>query len=402
MSARLGATLTVRPLTLFAIFASMGAGVVLGMSAFLATSYRQAPNEGLLLSVLRQVGEQYVDDVPRSQLVDNAIRGALAGLDDHSVLLDEAAMRDLQQRSSGRFGGVGVEVAMVDGYITVVSAFADAPAARAGLKAGDRLIAVDHATLKGRTLTDAVADLRGQPGTDVHLRVRRSDVAAPLDFDVTRATVEAPSVVGRLLAPGYGYVRIVRFNDATADGLADTVVHFAESGALQGMVVDLRANPGGLLRAAVAVADAFLDEGLIVYTEGRSGTVAQRFEATPGDILNGAPLAVLIDGGSASAAEVVAGALKDHARATLLGSKSFGKGSVQALMHFRQRRAIKLTTARYFTPAGGAIDAVGIAPQIAVAAEEGERRRDYNQRLIARALSHLKQQTQKASALAAS
>ena len=168
------------------------------------------------------------------------------------------------------------------------------------------------------------------------------------------------------------------------------------------MVVDLRANPGGLLRAAVAVADAFLDEGLIVYTEGRSGAVAQRFEATPGDVLNGAPLAVLIDGGSASAAEVVAGALKDHARATLLGSKSFGKGSVQALMHFRQRRAIKLTTARYFTPAGDAIDAVGIAPQIAVAAEEGERRRAYNQRLIARALSHLKQQTQKASALAAS
>ena len=391
--------LTFRPLTLFAVLASMGAGVVLGMSAFLATSYRQAPNEGLLLSVLRQVGEQYVDDVPRSQLVDDAIRGALAGLDDHSVLLDEAAMRDLQQRSSGRFGGVGVEVALVDGYVTVVSAVADAPAARAGVKAGDRLIAVNHATLRGRTLNDAVADLRGQPGTDVHVRVRRNDMAAPLDFDLTRTTVKAPSVRGRLLEPGYGYVRIARFNDATADGLADAVAGLVGDEALRGLVVDLRANPGGLLRAAVSVADAFLEEGLIVYTEGRGDMVAQRFEATPGDLLNGAPLAVLIDRGSASAAEVVAGALKDHARGTLLGSKSFGKGSVQALMHFRQRRAIKLTTAHYFTPAGHAIEAVGIAPQIPLETQDGERRSDYSQRLISRALRHLKQQD---AALAAS
>lgn len=399
MSARLGARLTFRPLTLFAVLASMGAGVVLGMSAFMATSYRQAPNEGLLLSVLRQVGEQYVNDVPRSQLVDDAIRGALAGLDDHSVLLDEAAMRDLQQRSSGRFGGVGVEVALVDGYVTVVSAFANAPAARAGVRAGDRLIAVDHAALRGQTLNDAVAGLRGRPGTDVHLRVRRADVAAPLDFDLTRTTVEAPSVRGRLLEPGYGYVRIARFNDATADGLADAVASVVGDEALRGLVIDLRANPGGLLRAAVAVADAFLDDGLIVYTEGRGNLVAQRFEATPGDLSNGAPLAVLIDHGSASAAEVVAGALKDHARGTLLGSQSFGKGSVQALMHFRQRRAIKLTTAHYFTPAGHAIEAVGIAPQIAVDAQDGERRSDYSQRLISRALMHLKQQN---AALAAS
>ena len=383
--------LVLRPLALFGVFVSMGFGVVLGMSAFLVTSHWQTPDERLLLSVLRQVGEQYVEDVSRAQLVDDAIQGALAGLDDHSVLLDEKALLALQQRSTGRFGGIGVELALVDGYITVVGALDDTPAARAGIVAGDRVIAVDHESLKGHTLSATVRGLRGRPGTDVHLRIRRDAVAAPLDFDLTRDTIEAPSVRGRLLEPGFGYVRIAQFNDATADGLADVVADLQSDAALNGLIVDLRNNPGGLLRAAVGVADAFLDEGLIVYTEGRD-SVAQRFEAAPGDLLDGAALAVLINSGSASAAEIVAGALKDHARGTVLGGRSFGKGSVQALMYLQRRRAIKLTTARYFTPAGHAIDATGVTPDIAVVAETGEQRSDYDERLLARALTHLKEE----------
>lgn len=390
-------TVVFRPLALFGVVVSMGVGVALGMSAFLVTTHFQAPDERFLLSVLRRVGEQYVDDVSLEQLVDDAVQGVLSGLDGHSILLDEQALLALEQRSSSRFGGVGVELGLIDGYVTVVDALLDTPAERAGIVAGDRLIEVDHQSLRGRTLNDAVAGLRGQPGTDVHLRVQRHAVETPLDFDLTRDNIEAPSVRGRLLEPGYGYVRVARFNDDTADELKEVVDSLRGTDTLDGLMVDLRANPGGLLHAAVAVADAFLDEGMIVYTEGRNADGDLRFEAEAGDLLDGAPLALLVDSDSASAAEVVAGALKDHDRAKVLGLTTYGKGSVQALMYMQRRRAIKLTTARYFTPAGHSIDAVGVEPDIPVAFAEGEGRGDYDERLIARTLTHLKSQRQHGS-----
>ena len=378
------------PLVVFAACVCMGGGMVLGIGLFVTVSLREAPDERLLLSVFREVGAQYVDDVPPSQLVDDAVRGILTGLDDHSTMLDERDLTLLEEQTNGRFGGVGVVLRMVDGYVTVAEPLLDTPAARAGIVAGDRLIEVDHKSLKGRTLRQTVRDLRGEPGTDVHLRVRREAVAEALDFELVRDAIEVPSVVSRRLAGGYGYARISRFNDATADELEAALADLHGPKPLQGLAIDLRGNAGGLLASAAAVADAFLDEGLIVYTESRTQRSTRRFEAEDGDLLDGAPLAVLIDADSASASEVVAAALRDNGRAVVLGEASFGKGSVQSVMYFQKRRAIKLTTARYYTPSGASIEEVGVTPDIAVPALAEESANAYEERLLKRALEALR------------
>ena len=378
------------PLVVFATFVGMGAGVVLGMSAFVAMTLREARDERLLLSVVRAVGDSYVEDLPRAQLVDNAIRGVLAGLDDHSMLLDERDLSTLQEETSGRFGGIGLVLALVDGYVTVVELLFDTPAARAGIVVGDRVIEVDHVSLKGRTLRQTVDDLRGEPGTDVHLRIRRTTEPAPLDFDLVRDAIALPSVTSRALAPGYGYAKIRRFNETTGDELEAAVAKLADEQPLQGFAIDLRGNFGGLLKASVSVADAFLEDGLIVYTESRTARATQRHEAGGGDLLDGAPLAVLIDADSASAAEVVAAALQDNQRAVVLGEASYGKGSVQSVMYFQKRRALKLTTARYFTPAGASIEDVGVTPDIDVPANADESADAYEKRLLERTLAALK------------
>ena len=364
--------------------------MVLGIGLFVTVSLREAPDERLLLSVFREVGAQYVDDVPSSQLVDDAVRGILTGLDDHSTMLDEHDLTLLEEQTNGSFGGVGVVLRMVDGYVTVAEPLLDTPAARAGIVAGDRLIEVDHKSLKGRTLRQTVRDLRGEPGTDVHLRVRRETVAEALDFELVRDAIELPSVTSRRLADGYGYARISRFNDATADELEAALAELRGPQSLQGLAIDLRGNAGGLLASAAAVADAFLDEGLIVYTESRTQRSTRRFEAEEGDLLDGAPLAVLIDADSASASEVVAAALRDNGRAVVLGEPSFGKGSVQSVMYFQKRRAIKLTTARYYTPSGRSIEDVGVTPDIAVPALAEESTSAYEARLLERALEALR------------
>ena len=378
-----------RPLVLFATLVGMASGVVFGMGAFVATTFRQAPDERLLLSAVREIGASYVDDLPPSEIVDNAIRGILAGLDDHSMLLDERELATLHEDTTGRFGGVGLVLRLVDGYVTVVDAVSGSPASRAGIVSGDRLIEVDHRSLKGRTLRQTVDDVRGAPGTAVHLRIRRAAAPAPLDFDLVRETVEVPSVTSREISPGYGYAKIRRFKETTGEELAAAIAALSTERPLRGLAVDLRGNYGGLLSASVAVADAFLDEGLIVYTQSRAPAARQRHEARRGDLLDGARLAVLIDSRSASASEVVAAALQENQRAVVLGEASYGKGSVQSVVYFQGRRAIKLTTARYFTPGGASIEDVGVTPDIDVLPAPGESAMAYEQRLLERTLTAL-------------
>ena len=376
--------MVLRPVTLLGVVISMVGGLCIGVAAFWTVSYydESAMRERLLVSVSREIRDNYVEDVTGTDLVDDAIRGMVDGLDSHSGFLDEDGLLALEQDASGHFGGIGLEVGMVDGYITVLSPLDGTPAARAGIVAGDRLIEVDHTSLKGRTLDETIKDIRGEPGTTVHLRVNRVSQRASLDFDLTRDRIA--SVTGRLLSPGLGYVRMSQFDTTSGSALAAIIEELQRDEPLTGLILDLRNNPGGLLESAVDVANAFLAGGLIVSTEGRDADSRVDYNADSEDILEGAPLAVLINGYSASAAEVVAGALKDRARATLLGTTSFGKGSVQSVMRF-EGRAIKLTTARYLTPSGVSLASDGVAPHILVRANENERRHVYDERLFAAA-----------------
>lgn len=380
--------MVLRTFTLLGVVASMVGGVCIGIGVFWSTTYysNETRQERMLVSIAREIHEHYVEEVPDRSLVDNAIRGMVQGLDDHSTFLDVDALLALEEDTSGRFGGIGIEVGMVDGFVTVLSPLDGTPAARAGIAAGDRIVEVDHESLKGRTLTEAIGGVRGKVGTVVHLRVRRVTLGETLDFDVTRDLIA--SVTGRMLSPTHGYVRIAQFDRTTGDDLAMMVADLQRDGPLGGLVLDLRNNPGGLLEAAVDVADAFLSGGLIVSTEGRLPDNRQDLYADADDLVGGAPLAVLINGRSASASEVVAGALQDRDRATVLGSESFGKGSVQSVMRF-DGRAIKLTTARYLTPSGRSIQAGGIEPDIRLARVEREGREDYDKRLLAAALDAL-------------
>ena len=380
-----------RPSVLFGLVASMACGVMLGTLAFweLTDYMDKVRDEFVLLSVVREIRDAYIDEVPRSVLVDNAIRGVVAGLDNHSSYLDEGALALMEEDTLGHFGGIGVELELVDGYFTIVSPYDGGPASRAGIRAGDRLIEVDHESLKGRSWTETINGLRGEPGTGVHVRVRRK-AGMSLDFDLTRDTITVPSVHGRALTGGVGYVRVSQFNDTTGDDLAAVVGDLRADGDLAGLILDLRDNPGGLLSAAVDVAGAFLAGGVIVSTTGRQPSSERRYDAKPGDLLEGAPLVVLINGGSASASEIVAAALKDHDRATVLGTRSYGKGSVQSVMYFRDTRAIKLTTARYLTPDGHSLQANGVAPDVAVMPRDDEGPTAYDERLLAAAATAVK------------
>ena len=380
--------MVLRTFTLLGVVASMVGGACIGIGVFWSTTYysNETRQERMLVSIARDIREHYVEEVPDRNLVDNAIRGMVQGLDDHSTFLDVDALLALEEDTSGRFGGIGIEVGMVDGFVTVLSPLDGTPAARAGIAAGDRIVEVDHESLKGRTLTETIDEVRGKVGTAVHLRVRRVALGETLDFDVTRDLIA--SVTGRMLSPTHGYVRIAQFDKTTGDDLAMMVADLQRDGPLGGLVLDLRNNPGGLLDAAVDVADAFLSGGLIVSTEGRLPDSRQDLHADADDLVGGAPLAVLINGRSASASEVVAGALQDRDRATVLGSESFGKGSVQSVMRF-DGRAIKLTTARYLTPSGRSIQSGGIEPDIRLARVEREGRKDYDKRLLAAALDAL-------------
>ena len=319
-----------------------------------------------LAEVFSRIKADYVEAVDDKKLLRDAIQGMLAGLDPHSSYLDPEGYKEIHVSTGGEFGGLGIEVTMEDGFVKVVSPIEDTPAARAGLKTGDLIIRLDSKAVKGMSLSDAVKMMRGKPGSDIILTVAREGSPKPLTFTLTRAVIKIQSVKNRMLEDGFGYVRITQFQANTGDSLKEAInkLKLQNKTGLKGLVLDLRNNPGGVLSAAVQVSDAFLASGLIVYTDGRAADSELRLSATPADLLNGAPMVVLVNGGSASASEIVAGALQDHKRAVIMGTKTFGKGSVQTILPMTGGTALKLTTARYYTPSGRSIQATGIVPDI--------------------------------------
>ena len=319
--------------------------------------------------VFGRIKNDYVVDVDDRELIENAIRGMLSGLDPHSSYLDAEQFTELQVGTTGQFGGLGIEVGMEDGFVKVIAPIDDTPAQRAGVQSGDLVIRLDDTPVKGMTLNDAVKIMRGKPGTEIVLTIVREGVDKPIKISITRDIIKVRSVRSRMLEPGYGYLRISQFQSKTADSMVDAIEDLKKEndGPLNGLVLDLRNNPGGVLNGAVAVSDAFLTKGMIVYTEGRIADSRLRFNATPDDIIDGSPLVVLVNQGSASASEIVAGALQDHKRAIIIGAKTFGKGSVQTILPLSSDSALKLTTARYYTPSGKSIQAEGITPDIELA-----------------------------------
>jgi carboxyl-terminal processing protease len=316
--------------------------------------------------VYSKIKSDYVEDVNDKELLEDAIAGMLVGLDPHSSYLDPQGFKEVRIGTEGQFGGLGIEVTMENGFVKVVSPIEDTPAARAGLKPGDLIVRLDDKAIKGLTLSEAVKLMRGKPGSVITLTIVREGEAKPLKVDVTRAIIKIQSVKSRILEPGYGYLRITQFQANTTQNLKTALrkLETENEGKLKGMVLDLRNNPGGVLNAAVGVSDVFLSDGLIVYTEGRVSDSKLKFSATNSEAIKGAPLVVLVNGGSASASEIVAGALQDHGRAIIMGTKTFGKGSVQTIMPMSNGAALKLTTARYYTPSGKSIQATGIEPDI--------------------------------------
>ncbi len=318
--------------------------------------------------VFGKIKSDYVEPVKDKTLLEDAIQGMLEGLDPHSAYLDKKAYAQLQEGTTGEFGGIGIEVGVEDGFVKVISPIDDTPAARAGIKPGDLIIRLNGTPLKGLPLNNAVNMMRGKPGTSLTLTIVRQGVEKPLKVKLKRAIITIKSVRARTLDPGYGYLRISQFQTHTANELQNAVARLKKDngGKLKGVVLDLRNNPGGVLSAAVAVSDMFLSKGLIVYTKGRVKDSAMRFTAKPNDVLHKAPIVVLVNGGTASASEIVAGALQDNKRALIMGQQTFGKGSVQTILPMPDDTALKLTTARYYTPSGRSIQASGITPDIVI------------------------------------
>lgn len=337
-----------------------------------ATTSTENKNTYELLSLFSEVFErvraQYVEEKTDQEIIEAAIQGMLTSLDPHSNFLSADSFKDMQVQTKGEFGGLGIQVSMdPSGLIKIISPIDDTPAFKAGVQAGDMILQLDGETVQGLTLSDAVDKMRGRVGTDITITVQREGVADPFDITVTRAIITVPSVRHRLEGD-IGYIRITSFTEQTESGLQEAVAAFNAEKAdqLKGIILDLRNNPGGLLDQAVAVSDAFLNQGEIVSTRSRDLKDMQRFTARDGDIADGLPVVILINGGSASASEIVAGALQDHARALVMGTRSFGKGSVQTIMPLGRHGAMRLTTARYYTPSGRSIQAVGIEPDIHV------------------------------------
>ena len=373
----------------------IGLGLVAGVLVSLHFSAIADKNgiESLPIEELRSFSEvfgriksDYVEPVSDKKLITDAINGMLTGLDPHSAYLDAESFKELQVGTHGEFGGLGIEVGMEEGVVKVISPIEDTPAYEAGLKSGDLIIKLDDTLIKGLSLNNAVKLMRGKPGSKVTLIVIRKNELKPLTFTLTRAIIKVQSVKSKLIEPGYAFIRITQFQDRTGENLAAALNKFfkEEVGGIKGLVLDLRNDPGGLLNSAVAVSAAFLPkDALVVYTEGRNADSAMRLTASPEHYARGhdnkadflkdlpaavkeVPIVVLVNGGSASASEIVAGALQDHKRAVIMGTQTFGKGSVQTILPLGSNTAIKLTTARYYTPSGRSIQAKGIVPDIIV------------------------------------
>jgi len=365
------------------------AGVLLSLN-FSAVAQREAARFPLPVDELRAFAEvfgaiksSYVEPVEDKKLITEAISGMLTGLDPHSAYLDQDAFRELQVGTQGQFGGLGIEVGMEEGFVKVVSPIEDTPAFRAGLKPGDFIIKIDDTSVKGMTLNDAVKRMRGKPKTTIRLTILRKGDAKPFEVTLTREVIRVQSVKSKLIEPGYGWVRVSQFQEHTGQDLVKHIEGlYKKDGPLKGLILDLRNDPGGLLNGAVGISSAFLPRGVVVVsTDGRTEDAKRKFIAAPEDYLRGnredylknlpaavktVPMVVLVNGGSASASEIVAGALQDHKRATVLGTPTFGKGSVQTILPLGNNTAIKLTTARYYTPSGRSIQAKGIVPDVLI------------------------------------
>jgi carboxyl-terminal processing protease len=361
LSAATGAALT--------LFVTQPRAVLMGSSARAATSdtYRQL---NLFGDVFERVRSDYVEKPDDGKLVESAISGMLTGLDPHSSYMDAKSFRDMQVQTRGEFGGLGIEVTMEDGLIKVVSPIDDTPASKAGIMSNDIITNLDDEAVQGLTLNQAVEKMRGPVNTKIRLKIIRKGQDNPIDVTLVRDNIRVRSVRARVESDDIAYIRITTFNEQTTEGLKREVAALTtQIGAdkLKGFIIDMRNNPGGLLEEAVTVSDSFLEKGEIVSTRGRNAEETQRRSAHPGDLAKGKPVIVLINGGSASASEIVAGALQDHKRATLVGTRSFGKGSVQTIIPLGSGNgALRLTTARYFTPSGKSIQAKGIVPDIEV------------------------------------
>jgi carboxyl-terminal processing protease len=353
-------------LTLFVTQTSLTA---LGVSASAASAdtYQEI---NLFASIFERVRQSYVEKPDDNKLIESAINGMLTGLDPHSSYMDAKSFRDMQVQTRGEFGGLGIEVMQEDGAIKVVAPIDETPASRAGIRAGDLITHLDDVAVQGMTLSQAVDKMRGAVNTQIRLRITRKGADKPIDVTLMRDVIRVKSVRSRVEADDIGYIRISSFTEQTTDGLKKAIAEITAQippEKLKGFVLDLRNNPGGLLDQAISVCDTFLEHGEIVSTRGRDADETQRFNARPGDLIKGKPLIVLINGGSASASEIVAGALQDQKRATILGTRSFGKGSVQTIIPLGNGNgALRLTTARYYTPSGRSIQAMGITPDIEV------------------------------------
>ena len=369
------------------VFSGLCAGILISLN-FSANADKNSlpplPVEELrnLADVFNAIKQGYVEPVDDKKLITYAISGMLSNLDPHSTYLDPEAFKELQVGTQGEFGGLGIEVGSEDGYVKVISPIEDTPAFRAGIKAGDLIIKLDDTPVKGMTLNDAVKRMRGKPKTSIVLTIIRKGEAKPLTVTLVREIIKVQSVKSKLVEPGYGYVRVVQFQEQTAASLVQHLDRLVKQGELKGLILDLRNDPGGLLNGAVGVSAAFLPpKALVVSTDGRTDDSKRKFLAIPEDYQRGRgedalrglpsnsrelPLIVLVNGGSASASEIVAGALQDHKRAVIAGTQTFGKGSVQSVLPLSANTAIKLTTARYFTPSGRSIQAKGITPDVVI------------------------------------
>jgi carboxyl-terminal processing protease len=321
----------------------------------------------LFTKVFDHIRKAYVNPVTDKQLLESAVRGMLSDLDPHSNYLDEDSFRDLQVNTEGEFGGLGIEISSENGFVKVVTPIDGTPAASAGIMTGDLIIQLDKKSLKGFSLDEVIGMMRGSKGSSVILTIIREGSKQPLEITVIRDIIKVDSVRSEILEEGYAYIRIAQFQSKTGSEFTNMLTELAEKEHnLKGIVLDLRNNPGGLLKASIDVVDALLEKGLIVYTKGRLDNTTQRYDANPGDQSNGLPFVVLINDGSASASEIVAGALQDQGRAVIMGTRSFGKGSVQTVIPLSENKAIKLTTALYVTPSGRSIQAQGIEPDVIV------------------------------------
>jgi carboxyl-terminal processing protease len=361
LGATAGAAMTLFAIQPHMIFAATSA------NAAMEDTYRQL---NLFGDVFERVRADYVEVPDDGKLIESAINGMLAGLDPHSSYMDPKGLKDMQVETTGEFGGLGIEVTMEDGLIKVVAPIDETPAAKAGLLANDVIVKVDDEPVQGMTLNQAVEKLRGPADTKVKLTIMRKGQAKPIEMSLTREVIRVRSVRSKVDGDDIGYIRMTQFSEQTTDGLKKAIVDITgkvSNDKLRGYILDLRNNPGGLLDEAISVSSAFIQRGEIVSTRGRNPEETQRFTAHGGDLTKGKPLIVLINGGSASASEIVAGALQDQKRATILGTRSFGKGSVQTIIPLgSDKGALRLTTARYFTPSGRSIQAKGIVPDIEV------------------------------------